>query len=75
MWFLGGSTMFGIGQRDDHTIESGFVRIADEAGTPDPRRQLRVELLRRLAGGAAVGRRLPPSTRTPTSCSCTASTT
>lgn len=34
VWFLGGSTMFGIGQRDDHTIESDLVRIADEAGTP-----------------------------------------
>lgn len=25
VWFFGGSTMFGIGQRDDHTIESDLV--------------------------------------------------
>ena len=30
--FLGGSTMFGIGQRDDHTIPSEFARIAEKEG-------------------------------------------
>ena len=34
VWFLGGSTMWGEGQRDDHTIPSEIARLADEAGTP-----------------------------------------
>lgn len=34
VWFLGGSTMFGIGQRDEHTIPAEVARIAQEAGTP-----------------------------------------
>jgi hypothetical protein len=34
VWFLGGSTMFGLGQRDEHTIPSEVARIAEEAGTP-----------------------------------------
>lgn len=34
VWFLGGSTTFGEGQRDDHTIASELARIADAAGTP-----------------------------------------
>lgn len=32
--FFGGSTMFGIGQRDDHTIPSEFARRAADAGVP-----------------------------------------
>ncbi len=32
VWFFGGSTMFGDGQRDDHTIPSAFVRRAAEDG-------------------------------------------
>lgn len=34
VWFFGGSTLFGVGQRDDHTIPSEIVRLADAAGTP-----------------------------------------
>lgn len=30
--FLGGSVMFGVGQRDEHTIPSAFARIAEENG-------------------------------------------
>jgi hypothetical protein len=32
--FFGGSVMFGVGQRDDHTIPSEFARIAAEHGVP-----------------------------------------
>ena len=32
--FFGGSAMFGVGQRDDHTIPSEFARLADRAGVP-----------------------------------------
>lgn len=31
--FFGGSTTFGIGQRDEHTIPSEVARIAEDAGT------------------------------------------
>jgi len=30
--FFGGSVVFGIGQRDEHTIPSEFARVAEEAG-------------------------------------------
>ncbi|MCB9373278.1 MAG: SGNH/GDSL hydrolase family protein [Microthrixaceae bacterium] len=32
--FMGGSVMFGVGQRDEHTIPSAFARIAEENGVP-----------------------------------------
>lgn len=32
--FLGGSVMFGVGQRDEHTIPSEFARLAEDAGVP-----------------------------------------
>ena len=32
--FYGGSTTFGEGQRDEHTIASEVARLAEEAGTP-----------------------------------------
>ncbi len=32
--FFGGSVMFGVGQRDEHTIPSAFARIAEENGVP-----------------------------------------
>ena len=32
--FFGGSVMFGVGQRDEHTIPSEFARIAEENGVP-----------------------------------------
>lgn len=32
VWFFGGSTMFGIGQRDDHTIPSVVARLARDDG-------------------------------------------
>lgn len=32
VWWLGGSAAFGLGQRDDHTIPSDLVRLAEEAG-------------------------------------------
>jgi lysophospholipase L1-like esterase len=32
--FFGGSAMFGVGQRDDHTIASEFARAAEAAGVP-----------------------------------------
>lgn len=32
VWFFGGSTTFGIGQRDEHTIPSNVVRLAEQAG-------------------------------------------
>lgn len=34
VWFFGGSTTFGEGQRDEHTIPSEVARLADAAGTP-----------------------------------------
>lgn len=34
VWFFGGSTLWGEGQRDDHTIPSEVARLADAAGTP-----------------------------------------
>lgn len=34
VWFFGGSTMFGIGQRDEHTIASEVAKVAADAGTP-----------------------------------------
>lgn len=34
VWFFGGSTMYGIGQRDGHTIPSAFARAAVDAGIP-----------------------------------------
>jgi lysophospholipase L1-like esterase len=34
VWFFGGSTMFGEGQRDEHTIPSEVARLAEDAGTP-----------------------------------------
>jgi hypothetical protein len=34
IWIFGGSTVFGKGQRDDHTIASELARLADDAGTP-----------------------------------------
>jgi lysophospholipase L1-like esterase len=33
VWYFGGSTMFGIGQRDDHTIPSEIARLAKADGT------------------------------------------
>lgn len=32
VWFIGGSAAFGVGQRDEFTIASELVRIADRAG-------------------------------------------
>jgi lysophospholipase L1-like esterase len=32
--FFGGSTMFGVGQRDEHTIPSEFARLAEAEGIP-----------------------------------------
>lgn len=32
VWFFGGSTMFGVGQRDEHTIPSDIARLALEDG-------------------------------------------
>jgi len=32
VWFFGGSTVFGLGQRDDHTIPSEFARAAAATG-------------------------------------------
>lgn len=32
--FFGGSTMFGVGQRDEHTIPSEVARLAEAAGVP-----------------------------------------
>jgi 4-amino-4-deoxy-L-arabinose transferase-like glycosyltransferase len=32
--FFGGSVMFGVGQRDEHTIASAFSRIAEANGVP-----------------------------------------
>jgi len=32
VWFFGGSTMFGIGQRDGHTIPSEVARLAERDG-------------------------------------------
>jgi hypothetical protein len=32
--FLGGSVMFGVGQRDEHTIPSEFARLAEADGIP-----------------------------------------
>jgi lysophospholipase L1-like esterase len=34
IWFFGGSTTFGEGQRDEHTIPSEVARLAQAAGTP-----------------------------------------
>ncbi len=32
VWFFGGSAMYGFGQRDDHTIASALVRLAEADG-------------------------------------------
>jgi hypothetical protein len=32
IWFFGGSTMWGVGQRDGHTIASEVARVAEAAG-------------------------------------------
>lgn len=34
VWFVGGSALWGLGQRDDHTIPSEVARRAHEAGSP-----------------------------------------
>lgn len=34
VWIFGGSTTFGLGQRDDHTIASELAKGADAAGIP-----------------------------------------
>ena len=34
VWFFGGSTMWGWGQRDQHTIPSEVARLAERAGAP-----------------------------------------
>lgn len=34
VWFFGASTLFGIGQRDAHTIPSEVVRLAEDEGIP-----------------------------------------
>jgi lysophospholipase L1-like esterase len=34
VWFFGGSTTYGEGQRDEHTIPSEVARLAERAGTP-----------------------------------------
>ncbi|OWY63546.1 hypothetical protein B7486_52495, partial [cyanobacterium TDX16] len=34
VWFFGGSTTFGEGQRDEHTIPSEVARLSEEAGSP-----------------------------------------
>lgn len=34
VWFLGGSAAFGVGQRDEHTIPSELVRLAEAEGLP-----------------------------------------
>lgn len=34
IWFFGGSTLFGIGQRDEHTIPSEVARLAASEDTP-----------------------------------------
>lgn len=34
VWFFGGSTLWGEGQRDRHTIPSEVARLAEAAGTP-----------------------------------------
>ncbi|MET0894907.1 MAG: hypothetical protein ABWY80_03550, partial [Acidimicrobiia bacterium] len=34
VWFFGGSSLFGFGQRDAHTIPSEFARIAEAQGIP-----------------------------------------
>ncbi|HRW37994.1 MAG TPA: SGNH/GDSL hydrolase family protein [Aquihabitans sp.] len=34
VWFIGGSTTFGMGQRDDHTVPSEVVRLSSAAGRP-----------------------------------------
>jgi lysophospholipase L1-like esterase len=34
VYFFGGSTMWGIGNRDEHTIPSEFARLAEAAGIP-----------------------------------------
>jgi hypothetical protein len=34
VWFVGGSTMYGLGQRDDHTIASEVARLGAQTGHP-----------------------------------------
>lgn len=34
VWFLGGSSLWGIGQRDEHTIPSEVARLAEATGIP-----------------------------------------
>lgn len=34
VWFLGGAALWGVGQRDDHTVPSEVARLAEAARTP-----------------------------------------
>ena len=34
VWMFGGSTTWGVAQRDSHTIASGLARLGEQAGTP-----------------------------------------
>lgn len=34
VWFLGGAALWGVGQRDDHTVPSEVARLAEAAGSP-----------------------------------------
>ena len=54
VYFFGGSTMFGLYQRDEHTIPSEFARLAQRDGIRRAGRQLRAAGLRQLAGDAAA---------------------
>jgi lysophospholipase L1-like esterase len=45
VWFIGGSTVFGIGQRDQHTIPSEVVRLAEADGLRIRARNLGVPTL------------------------------
>ena len=55
IFFFGGSSMFGLFQRDEHTIPSEFARLAEADGIHAQDRQLRTARVRELAGAAPDG--------------------
>jgi lysophospholipase L1-like esterase len=58
VWFLGGSALWGLGQRDDRTIPSEVAKLADKAGIPIRAVNLGVPGYTQWQQEAALGYRL-----------------
>ena len=74
VYFFGGSAMFGLFQRDEHTIPSEFARLAAARRHPRASRQLRAAGLRQLAGDAELQQLVTQGHARTWRCSTTAST-